>query len=95
MNVNGNNHSHSRSKNRQKFHFNRKENSMKEKLTPTQKQEIDRINNMGHYEMCYLWRFALPGHPYFDRTKPYFEVFKKRLFEHFGGFTPEISKSLG
>ena len=57
--------------------------------------EIDKINAMGHYEMCSLWRFAPPGHPYFDNTLPYHEVFKERLFKHFGGFTPEISKQLG
>ena len=36
----------------------------------------------------------LHRHPYFDRTLPYYEVFKKR-FDELGGFTPEISKSLG
>ena len=55
---------------------------------------IEKINQMGHYEMCSLWRFASPGHPYFDKTLPYAEVFKNRLFNYFGGFTPEISKSL-
>jgi hypothetical protein len=50
---------------------------------------------MEHYEMCMLWRFAPSGHPYFDKTLPYAEIFKERLFKHFGGFTPEISKSLG
>jgi hypothetical protein len=60
-----------------------------------QEQEIEKINNMTHYQMCELWRFAPVGHPYFDRRLPYYEVFRKRLFEHFGGFTPEISKELG
>lgn len=62
--------------------------------TPEQQAVIDKINKMGHYEMCYLWRFAPSGHPYFDDNLPYAEIFKKRLFKHFGGFTPEISKSL-
>ena len=65
------------------------------KITPEQQKIIDKINNMEHYEMCLLWRFAPVGHSYFDATLPYHDVFKKRLFEHFGGFTPEISKSLG
>ena len=56
---------------------------------------IDKINQMSHYDMCELWRFAPSGHPYFDNTLPYHEVFKERLFKHFGGFTSEISKQLG
>ena len=66
-----------------------------EELTEDQKKEIEKINKMEHYEMCSLWRNAPSGHPYFDKTKPYADIFKKRLFEHFGGFTPEISKSIG
>jgi len=63
----------------------------------TQEQQtiIDKINQMGHYEMCYFWRFAPSGHHYFDKTLPYAKIFEERLFKHFGGFTPEISKSLG
>ena len=57
--------------------------------------EIDRhiqdINKMSQEAMASLWRFAPPGHPYFDNTLPLYEVFKKR----FGGFTPEISKKIG
>jgi hypothetical protein len=49
---------------------------------------------MNHFEMCYLWRHAPAGHLYFDKRLPYHEVFWERLFNHFGGFTPEISKSL-
>ena len=59
------------------------------------KNEIERINVMEHNSMCSLWRFAPVGHPYFDRTLPFVDVFKKRLFDELGGFTPEISKSLG
>ena len=62
--------------------------------TPEQQKTINAINQMGHYEMCSLWRFAPSGHPYFDKTLPYYKVFEERLFKHFGGFTPEISKSL-
>lgn len=49
---------------------------------------------MSHFDMCSLWRFAPIGHPYFDNTLSYAEVFKARLFGYFGGFTPEISKAL-
>jgi len=56
---------------------------------------IDKINNMSHIEMCRLWRFAPSGHPYFDSTQPYYKIFRARLYDHFGGFTPEISKEIG
>ena len=62
--------------------------------TPEQQATIDEINQMGHYDMCSLWRFAPSGHLYFDNTLPYADIFKERLFKHFGGFTPEISKTL-
>jgi hypothetical protein len=52
------------------------------------------INSLSHYEMCRLTRFASSEHKYFDKEKPYWELFKKR-FEKLGGFTPEISKRLG
>jgi len=58
---------------------------MDEKL----KEEID---NMSHYEMCRIWRFGtLEGQYTSGEVGDYF---KDRLFNHFGGFTPEISKSL-
>lgn len=59
-----------------------------------EEKEIEKINNMSHLEMARLWRFVPSGHPYFDTTKPYFNLFEKR-FREFGGFTPEISKKLG
>ena len=55
---------------------------------------MDRIHDISHVEMARLWRFAPSGHPYFDTSLPYFEVFKKR-FDELGGFTPEISKQIG
>lgn len=64
-------------------------------LTEEQKDIIEIINNMSHYSICELWWHAPSGHPYFDKTLPFFKVFEKRLFEHFGGFTSEISKSIG
>ena len=59
-----------------------------------EQKTIDNINQMGHFEMCSLWKSAPSGHPYFDETLPYHKIFERRLFKHFGGFTPEISKSL-
>jgi hypothetical protein len=59
-------------------------------LTPEIKIRID---SMSHYEMCSIWRFAKSGNPLImGATGAYF---KDRLFIHFGGFTPEISKDLG
>ena len=52
------------------------------------------IDQMTHEEMCRLWRYAAPGHPYFDSTNPISQYYKDRLFNYFGGFTPRISKSL-
>jgi len=49
---------------------------------------------MSHREMASLWRHAPLGHIYFDDRKPYFKIFEKR-FKEFGGFTPELSKSIG
>lgn len=56
--------------------------------------EITKISEMSHFDMCALWRFSPSGHPYFDSSLPFYEVFRARLFDHFGGFTPAISKSL-
>lgn len=63
-------------------------------MTDIEIREIERINQMSQEAMASLWRFAPAGHPYFDRTKPYFEVFDKR-FKALGGFTPAISKAIG
>lgn len=62
-------------------------------------EEIDRaievIKQLDHYTMCRYWRFAPPGTEiYFRSDLPTAEAFKTRLFNHFGGFTPEISKQL-
>lgn len=59
------------------------------KLTPECKEDIDA---MTQYEMCSIWRFAKTGNPMI--TGEIGDYFSDRLFKHFGGFTPEISKSL-
>lgn len=58
-------------------------------------EEVEKIKAMSHYDMCVLWRNAPAGHPYFDTLLPLSDVFRKRLFDELGGFTPEISKSIG
>ena len=65
------------------------------KLDEFKQKEIEKeINGLSRYEMCRLTRFAPPGHKYFDISKLYYKVFRKR-FDKLGGFTSEISKSLG
>lgn len=58
---------------------------------------LQRIETMDHYSMCEMWRFSPTGEEniYFRSDLPTGEAFKNRLFHHFGGFTPAISKSLG
>mgnify|MGYP001571895818 CR=1 FL=1 len=63
---------------------------MPSESTTELKEEIDA---MTHYEMARLWRFSPSGNPMFEGDVG--EYFKDRLFKHFGGFTPGISKSLG
>ncbi len=64
-------------------------------MNATEEQEhLAAIAALSHFEMCRLWRFAEVGHPYFDSSTSCGQAFKDRLFKHFGGFTPEISKAL-
>ncbi len=62
------------------------------KLTEEQKQEID---NLSHLEMCRAWRFGKGKKEWFNKGFEASSYFHKRLFEHFGGFTPQISKQIG
>lgn len=41
----------------------------------TDTEEIERINQMSQIEMARLWRFAPSGHPYFDKSKPFWDDF--------------------
>lgn len=62
-------------------------------------QEIEEalaeIETLDHYDMCRMWRFGEAKPIYLRNDIPTGAAFSKRLFQHFGGFTPEISKSLG
>lgn len=65
-------------------------------MTPEEFAEhIAKINAMSHEEMARLWRFTPAGHPYMDSRLPFWDYFRSRFFDHFGGFTPEISKRIG
>lgn len=63
--------------------------------TKEEQKEINKINEMSQIDMCKLWRYAPLEHIYFNPTLPYFKVFKYRLFHHFDGFIPQISKLIG
>jgi hypothetical protein len=54
----------------------------------------EQLESMTQYEMARMWRFHKGPHPYFDNTNPLSQRFTER-FKELGGFTPEISKSLG
>jgi len=43
---------------------------------------------------CSLWRFGASGHPYLGSDDELTQLFTDQ-FKKLGGFTPEISKSLG
>ncbi len=58
-------------------------------MTDEQKENID---GMSQYVLCRVWRFAKAGDPLFQGDTG--DYFSKALKEK-GGFTPEISKSLG
>lgn len=70
---------------------------MKEYTQEEIKEELLRISDMGHHEMCHKWRFApISETPIYLRSDlPTGKAFRDRLFDHFGGFTPEISKKIG
>ena len=64
------------------------------------KKEIEealiKIQELDHSTMCSYWRFAPKGTEIFFRSDlPTGEAFKDRLFNHFGGFNPDISKRVG
>lgn len=59
-------------------------------MTDEDKKKID---SMTHHDLCMLWRFGTSWHPLLQGDTG--EYVKSRLFDHFGGFTPQISKSIG
>lgn len=59
-------------------------------------EALVKIETLDHFTMCRYWRFAPSGTEiFFRKDLPTSEAFKNRLFNHFGGFTAEISKQLG
>jgi len=51
-----------------------------------------KIDSLDRYEMCRIWRYAASGHSLLQGEAG--DYFKTRLYD-LGGFSPEISKSLG
>lgn len=52
------------------------------------------IERLTHEEMCWLYRFAPLGHPFFRIDSPELAAFEAR-FRAFGGMTPAMSKRFG
>ena len=61
----------------------------KTELTET----IKEIDNMSHMDLCGIWRHAPSDNKYVSGLPG--KYLKDRIFGHFGGFTPTISKSIG
>jgi len=57
-------------------------------------EKVAEINKMTHLEMARLYRFAEPGHEYFDLSKHYHIHFYNR-FKELGGMTSAVSKAVG
>ncbi len=58
--------------------------------------EKKKIDELSHRDMCYMWRFGTaPAKWRLRNDDGLAEYFTDRLFKHFGGFTPEISKEIG
>ena len=55
------------------------------------KEDIDKLSQM---DMARLWRFAPPGHVYFNGSGPLAHYFGQK-FKEKGGMTSDISKAIG
>ncbi len=59
-------------------------------LTEEKKATIDAMTQL---ELCREWRFGKMGDIFWQGEAGQYA--KERLWRHYGGFTPEISKKLG
>ena len=57
--------------------------------------ELRQIARMSHIEMARLYRFAIPGHPYFNTHNPELVKAFATRYNLLGGMTPAISKLIG
>lgn len=69
-------------------------NDMREYTKEEIENALEEIGKMPHSTMCRMWRFG-GNEIYFRSDLPTASVFKDRLFKHFGGFSPGISKTIG
>lgn len=69
-------------------------NKMKVDSEVIEKGKLE-IDSLTHIEMCKMWRFGTLKPEWLDSSNPLSAYFIERLFQHFGGFTPEISKMIG
>lgn len=65
---------------------------MENNITEDYKAQIDALT---HEEICRMWRFGTMKKEWKDNSNPAAKYFQERLFNHFGGFTSEISKRIG
>lgn len=67
------------------------------KINENNNDDIDKlkedIDNMSHEELASLWRFGKSENKYLQGEVG--EYLKDRLFNHFGGFNPSLSKKIG
>jgi len=61
----------------------------KEQLT----EKIRKIDELPHVELCILWRFGKDDNELLQGLAGAY--LRDRLFGHFGGFNPQISKQIG
>lgn len=62
--------------------------------SPVAQARLRYIDTLSAIDMAILFRFAPPGHPFFDVERQESVRFAAR-FEKLGGMTPTLSKSVG
>lgn len=70
-----------------------KNNKMNIKDKKELTDKIKKIDELPHVELCVLWRFGNEDEPLLHGLAGAY--FRDRLFGHFGGFNPQISKQIG
>lgn len=55
---------------------------------------MEHLRTASHYELCRIWRYAASSSPYIQIPAAQ-ELLRQRLFDEYGGFTPEIGRQLG
>ena len=58
-------------------------------------EQKDEVNNLSHEQIAKFWRYGNGKKEWYDATNPISTYFTDRLYVHFGGITPQISKRIG